>query len=425
MGANDGMLHAFDADTGVERWAYVPSMVIPNMWKLADKNYATMHSYYVNGSATVGDVYDGSSWRTILVGGLGGGGRGYYALDVTNPANPVLLWELTTAQDSDIGYSFGYPVRTKLADGTWVVLVTSGYNNISPGTGKGFLYVLNPVTGTVIRKIDTGAGDATTPSGLARFSVWVDDALKDNTAGYVYGGDLLGNVWRFDINAGTAMKFAELKDNTGNPQPITAAPELGEANGKRVVFVGTGKYLENSDLTDGQLQSLYAIKDDEATSTLVNPRTTLVEQVLTTNANKRTVTNNPVNFTADRGWYVNFPDPGERVNVNPLLAWGVLVAPTIVPTPSVCSPGGYGWLNYFNYKTGGTAPGAAGNLAGQRFDSPIVGVTPVKKSDGKGDILVTSGDGSLKKPPEDPGLGGEAGGSEFKSKRVIWRELVQ
>jgi type IV pilus assembly protein PilY1 len=189
--------------------------------------------------------------------------------------------------------------------------------------------------------------------------------------------------------------------------------------------VGTGKFLENSDLTDGQQQSLYAIKDDDATATLVNPRTTLIAQTLTNNANKRTVSNNPVDFSTDRGWYVNFPDPGERVNVNPLLAWGVLVAPTLVPEPSVCSPGGYGWLNYFDFETGGTATGAAGGLAGQKFDTPIVGVTPVKKSDGTGDLLVTGGDGSLKKPPEDPGLGGGSGSSDFKSKRVIWRELVQ
>jgi type IV pilus assembly protein PilY1 len=219
------------------------------------------------------------------------------------------------------------------------------------------------------------------------------------------------------------MKFAELKDPAGSPQPITTRPTLGKVDDKRVVFVATGKYLENSDLTDTQKQSLYAIKDDNATATLVNPRTTLVEQILTNNSNERTVTANPVDFSVQRGWYVDFPDSGERSNVNPLLAWGVIVAPTIVPTSSVCSPGGYGWLNYFDYKTGGLVPDALDGLAGQKFDSPIVGITPVRKSDGSGEILITKGDGGLEKPRKRVTPSGNSSG--FVAKRVIWRELVQ
>ena len=162
VGANDGMLHAISAlaegavPGGTERWAYVPSMVIPNMWKLADKNYATMHTNFVNGSPIVSDVCTANCtdsatavWRTILVGGLDAGGRGYYALDVTDPTAPTLLWEFTTAIDSDVGYSYGTPVITAKADGTWVVLVTSGYNNTSPGSGLGYLYVLDAATGAI------------------------------------------------------------------------------------------------------------------------------------------------------------------------------------------------------------------------------------------------------------------------------------
>ncbi len=139
LGANDGMLHAFSADTGQELWAYVPSMVIPNLWKLADKNYSTLHAYYVNGSAILSDAqFADATWHTILVGGLKGGGRGYYALDVTDPTNPALLWEFTTTQDSDVGYSFGDAVIAKRpSDGKWVALVTSGYNNTSPGERQG------------------------------------------------------------------------------------------------------------------------------------------------------------------------------------------------------------------------------------------------------------------------------------------------
>lgn len=435
MGANDGMLHAFDAVTGVERWAYVPSMVIPNMWKLADKNYATMHTNYVNGKTTIGDVYVGGAWKTILVGSLNGGGRGYYALDVTDPVAPVLLWEIDSSTDADLGYSFGPAVITKKADGTWVVLLSSGYNNTSPGTsGHGYLYVRNVMTGAAISKIDTGAGDTATPSGFARFAGFADDPIGNNTSIYVYGGDLLGNVWRIDINTGTVLKFAILKDAGGNTQPITAKPEESKINGKRVIFVATGKYLETSDLTTTQTQTVYAMQDDGATATFVNPRATLVQQTLTTSGASRTSSSNPVDFSSVRGWYVDFPDTGERANVDPKLDSGTLFVPTTVPSNTVCSPGGYGWLNYFNYATGGLSTGAEGGLTGQKFNAPIVGIniiylppcpdcSPAEKIPPRVVSVVTSDHPTPDKPKFNTG-GGSAGGG-FLGTKVMWRELIQ
>ncbi len=161
IAANDGMLHAFNGDTGDERWAFIPNILIPNLYRLADKDYGNRHQYYVDGSPTVGDIYDpvAAKWKTILVGGLSAGGRGFYALDVTDPATPVGLWEFNvrptascpssvtlgvSTDDCDLGLSYGNPIITKLGNGTWVVVVTSGYNNVSPGDGKGYVYVLNP-----------------------------------------------------------------------------------------------------------------------------------------------------------------------------------------------------------------------------------------------------------------------------------------
>jgi type IV pilus assembly protein PilY1 len=197
IAANDGMLHAFNASTGAESWAYIPTFVLPNLYKLADKNYTGQHQYYIDGTPVAADVYFGSAWHTIVVGGQAGGGRGYFALDVTDPANPKSLWEFT---DTNMGLTFGNPEITKLKDGTWVVLVTSGYNNVSTGDGVGRLYVLNAQTGAVIRTISTGVGTTTTPSNLGKIRAWVDNASVDNTALRVYGGDMLGNVWRFDVN---------------------------------------------------------------------------------------------------------------------------------------------------------------------------------------------------------------------------------
>lgn len=423
IGTNDGMMHAFDATNGNERWAYVPTMVIPNLWKLADKNYATMHTNYVNGSPIISDIYDGSSWRTILIAGLSGGGRSYYALDITNPAAPSLLWEIDSSSEPNLGYSFGHPVITKKSDGTWVVLFTSGYNNTSPGDGKGYLFVRNALTGAHISRISTDVGDTTTPSGFSRIAAWVEDPERNNTATDVYGGDLLGNVWRININTGAKMKFAVLRDSGGAVQPITTRPELGTIVGKRVVFVGTGKYLETSDLTNTQQQTLYAIKDDTASVVLDPVRPSLVAQTLTTSGGTRTATGNTVDFKTGRGWYIDLPDSGERINVESRLDSGTLIVPSTVPSNTVCAPGGFGWLSYFNYQTGSSVSGAEGNLVSQKFNAPIVGVNVYHLPNGKRiTTVVTADHPTPEKPPKS--IGGDSGPSGFVGKRVIWRELI-
>ena len=447
MGTNDGMMHAFASSNGAERWAYVPSMVIPNLWKLASTSYSTNHANFVNGSPITTDFYctvdcggevgGAASWRTMLVAGLNGGGRGYYALDITDPDKPILLWEFTTTagsgtvKDDDVGYGFTRPVVTRKADGTWVVLVTSGYNNISPGDGKGYLFVLDATKGTVLSKISTTVGSTTTPSGLGKIAAWNDEP-GGNRAGYVYGGDLLGNLWRFDVNTGSVLKFATLfSDAAGtSPQPITTTPVLGLVEHKRVVFVGTGKYLEAGDLTTTQKQTEYAIKDDEETATLVNPRTTLVNQTLTDNPDGTgtRVVNSPnaVDFSSDRGWYVDFPDGGsggagaERANIDGRLVQGTLLVPTIVPSSTVCAPGGYGWLNYFDYKTGASVDTTG--VASSKYDSTIVGINVIYiAGEPKVEVVTSTNptpelDETAKFPPA---------GSGFTGKRATWRELIQ
>jgi type IV pilus assembly protein PilY1 len=435
MGANDGMLHAFGAVDGKERWAYVPSMVIPNMWKLADKNYATMHTNYVNGTTTVSDVCtstcaSSSDWRTILVGGLNGGGKGYYALNITGDT-PSLLWEFDASKDNDIGYSFGNPVITKLKPdvtyplGRWVVLLTSGYNNTTGSNpGKGFLYVLDATSGTVIRKIATGAGDATTPSGLAKVTSFIEYPSKNNETVYAYGGDLKGNLWRFDINTDTSASnpflLATLKDGSGNAQPITTRPELGKVSGYRVVFVGTGKYLEVTDLTDTQQQTIYAIKDTG--STLANARTFLTAQSLGVSGATRTAPNSSVNyFASGNGWYVDLPDSGERQNVQGRLVSGTLVVPTTVPSNAVCSPGGYGWVNYFNYKNGGGSGATGTGVVSSKTNAPPVGINIVYIDGKPVGSVTTAEDATPKVVPIQ--FGNNPSG--FSGKRAIWRELIE
>lgn len=385
VGANDGMLHAFNATTGEERWAFVPTPAISRMWKLADKSYGTNHINFVNGDAFVADIFAGS-WKTILVSGMSGGGRGYFALDITNPESPQLLWEKTAsdANMANLGYTFGTPIVTKL-NGVWVAIFTSGYNNgskdndgvtnnVPAGDGKGYLYIVNANTGVLIKTITTGVGDQTTPSGFAPIAAYVDDLIKDNSAKFVIGGDLLGNLWKFNITINDApINLATLRGPGGVAQPITTVPQLATVSRLKVVFVGTGKYLEPADLNpvSADRQSIYGIKIDSDTP-LGNPRGLgLVPQVLTGAGDTRTIaTSNPVDFTSGLGWVVDFP-LGERVNIDPFLVNGVLLAPTIVPASTSCSPGGFGYFNFFNYKNGG--PVVPGGVVSQKYNTPIVG----------------------------------------------------
>ncbi|MDP3210023.1 pilus assembly protein [Methylotenera sp.] len=440
MGANDGMLHAFDADTLQELWAYVPSMVIPNMWKLADSAYGNKHSYYVNGDPIISDVYDGGMWKTILIAGLNGGGRGYYALDVTNPISPTLLWEFDANDEPNLGYTFGTPIITKKSDGTWVVLVTSGYNNIpdnsafysdpdvkfkpnnpalfNTGDGKGYLYMLDALSGNKITEIPTGVGSTSLPSGLAEISAYADDPQKNNTATYVYGGDLLGNLWRFNLADNSKMLLATLQ--ASGSQPITTSPELGTIKNKRVVFVGTGKYLEISDLTDNSQQTLYAIKDDNSTSTISNPRSTLVQQTIVPDGfdKRKSGTSNAVDFSSGLGWYIDFPDTGERQNVASQLVLGTLLVPTTVPTSSACQPAGYGWLTFLDYETG-TRVNVSTNVVSLRTNAPTVGFNVVY-IDGKPKVSIVTADNPTPQILDVPFTGS---GTGFQKHRSIWREL--
>jgi type IV pilus assembly protein PilY1 len=428
VAANDGMLHAFNSDTGVELWAYVPSFVLPNLKYLADDNYATAHRYYVDGSPTVSDVWTGSAWKTILVAGLNSGGMGYYALDVTNPGSPVVLWEFS---DANLGLTFGNPVIGKLTDGSWVVAFSSGYNNAD---GVGRLFVLNAYTGTLKFTLNTGVGSPGNPSGLGKISAWVDDALNDNTIKRIYGGDMLGNLWRFDVDdviapAGTEATQLASFQTAGGPQPITTVPELGLVSNKPMIFVGTGSYLTSTDVTDTNQQSLYGIVDKLEATGIGNARSAscaLVQQTVTNiDANSRTTSTQPVDLNTKCGWYLDFPavsagSGSERVNVDPKLQLGVLAVATNIPANNICTVGGSSFLYFFDYATGQFVSTSAGGVAGTRLGNAIVvGLNTYRLPDGR--VITTPTLSDDTRPPKgnpDNPLVGAIG------KRVMWRELL-
>jgi len=430
VGANDGMLHAFNAATGAEAWAYIPAALVPYLYKLADATYATNHRFYVDGQVTVGDAYNGSAWKTVLIGGLGGGGKGYYALDVTDPANPRALWEFSNADDGDMGYSYGNPVLTKRnSDGRWVVIFTSGYNNTG-GDSKGRLYVLDAFTGSRLSEIITD-NSVTDPnvSGIGKINNFVMSTLIDNTTQYVYGGDLGGSLWRFDIDNNTSQRLGKTSATTGN-QPITVRPELARVRDSsgtyyRVVYFGTGRYLGFSDVSSSApstaiAQAIYAVKDTGANlGTLTLSAANLVSQTLNSAVTPRTISSPvSVDWQLKNGWYVTLP-VGERVNVDLRLQLGTLVALSNEPNDNYCSVGGRSWLYSFDYLTGTSVSAANDGTVGQLAGNSIAtGVTMIRLPNQKLIALVTLADTTVK--PLNPGT---KAGTGVGARRVSWREV--
>jgi type IV pilus assembly protein PilY1 len=460
ISANDGMLHAFDGgDTstgGDEVWAYVPKMLLPEMYKLAAFNYDVNHRFYVDGSPVAMDVFIGGAWRTILVGGLNAGGRGYYALDVTDPTPTGVkaLWEfcsdasLCAITDPDLGFTFGQPVISKRAsDGRWVVMVTSGYNNVSPGNGGGYLYVLDAETGAILSKTGTeltpgvNVGDATTPSGFAKISGFSINFTVNNTVTFVYGGDLLGNIWRFDMSVDppVAQRIGQALDNSPTPRPqsITTRPEITRFDtGFNVVYVGTGRYLGASDIPDAitltpapvpawaYQQTVYAVKDTGTDlGNLRDPAAKLQVQTMSLiDPVTRTISNNKVDWDTMNGWFVDLNpannSPGERVNIDMQLVRGVLVVAANEPNEEACSTGGNSFLYFFDYRSGSYVASSPGGVVGTRLSTALAaGFVVYRLANGQLKFAEINVNGTKKVGGVPPGTGGAIG------RRVSWREL--
>jgi type IV pilus assembly protein PilY1 len=474
IAANDGMLHAINAENsnesrGEERWAYVPRFVMSNMWKLSDRNYGANHQYFVDGSPTIADICTSlkssdpqlcaaaDKWKTILVGGLNKGGCGYYALDVTDPTNPKGLWEFT---HPDLGYTYGNPVIAKNKSGKWVVIFASGYNNYpggcgSTGDGNGHVFVVDANTGVLIDKISTfssastPAGTTATPSGLAKLNAWIENASLP-VVDRLYGGDLLGNVWRIDFDgnypAGDSGKeatlLARLSDggSPAKPQPITTKPEVAEVTCGTAkcaaVMVGTGKYLGDSDLGDESKQSIYAIKDSLGTSGIGDARgTSMIERTMTQTTGSasgtlagrviRTISGETVDWSEHNGWYLdldpNDTSPGERVNVDMSLQFNMLTVAANVPQETACNVGGYAFLYFLDINTGKNLTTSVENMAGVRLsgNALVAGIKTVKLMSGKTVTIVTDTAGNVTSENNPTPTSGGAGAI----RRTTWREI--
>ena len=503
VGGNDGMLHGFDASldfstdsvgvatgtSGKEVLAYVPSAVIPNLRKLTDLKYNKNHQYFVDGSPMVGDAYlpsmtSGTEWRSVLIGGLGAGGKGYYALDITNPgtvtsagvvtagafseasAASLLLWEF---DETDMGYAFNMPPAhstnqakqiVKMANGKWAAIVGNGYNSAS---GKAVLYILfiddgvdGWASGDYV-KIEANVGPNNGLSTPVPF-----DSNGDGLADTVYAGDLKGNMWKFFVGPNAVDNTVTATPSTWKvalsgaagcttctplftaiyggsvTQPITWPAEvtLSPYGGQMVLF-GTGKYLESTDNSNADVQSIYGVWDNNAAvlrSDLVQ-QTVVSETITVAGVSKpfRTTSTNAVTYPTQKGWYLNLPTSRERMTGVPKLDAGTVWFNTFIPSTSPCEGGGTGWLMGLNYLNG--------NMPSDRlFDTNNDGVIDSSDTIVSGFQAGAALGGTTliqSSTPGSPGIGVSSltsgaltstllklGGAGTRG-RITWRELVQ
>jgi len=398
IGANDGMLHAFDVSPplpapgsptmGTELFAYIPRGVYANLINLVNPYYNAQHRFFVNGSPQAGDVqFSDSTWHSVLVGTEAAGGNSVYALDVTNPAllnsetalAGAVLWDFI---DVDMGLGFSSPVIANTSYG-WTVLVGNGYNSTNQ---KPILYALDPQHGTTVAKVDLCAAvaaaycDLTTTNGLSSLIAVNSGGQVAGLANIVYAGDLQGNLWRVDISNPNPALWSvtvlfQARDALGNKQPITTKPvaslnpRFPQILGTMVMF-GTGQFLGVPDLTNENVQTIYGVYDPPAT--YVTPLTraggSLLPQTLNTatvttssggSEEVRYVTGATGQVPATKGWYVDLSLlPGERVINDPRLeSGGELVLTTYQPIPpaaGTCNASGSSYLMVLNFATGGS-----------------------------------------------------------------------
>jgi type IV pilus assembly protein PilY1 len=348
VGANDGMLHGFDAATGEERIAYVPEGLHPKLAALTQPGYT--HRYYVDGSPFTGDLYlgapggkDAAKWRTYLAGFPGAGGPGYFVLDVTDPtafgADPVRLVVLdktgADAPDPDVGHIVGEPVLeagppfvtrqiARLNDGRWALVLGNGYNSAHERPALLIQYLDGALELFKIAADAGNGGNGLSPPRLI-------DLNGNGTPDLAYAGDLRGNLWKFDLSGASSSQWHVAfggqplftATDGATPQPITAAPVwAAHPEGGLMLAFGTGRHLTDADRGDIARQSIYGIRDTGAGR--VGGRGALVEQTMVMNPAQTagTVSSNPVPYSganARKGWFIDLPIPGQRVLRN--LSW--------------------------------------------------------------------------------------------------------
>ena len=422
VGANDGMLHAFDVTDGKEVFAYVPGLLkMSDLAMISRGDYENAHQWFVDGPVAVTDrqLTPGANY---LVGSLGRGGKGMFGLNVTTPGSfgtTDVKWELPETPANNMGMVTGRPalalVNTSPSVKTAAAIVGNGVNSTN---NRAVLLVVNVQTGAVIREIDTLAGSAAQPNGL--FAPTAILGVDGKSIAYVYAGDLLGNLWKFDLTAtnpsswtATLLFQAKSNDGTGAPQPITGGVTVATnpVTFKRWVFFGTGRFMTVSDTNDKTplMQGIYGFEDtgaqlqytDLVKRTIINTGATQSGYPVRTFEPKADL--NP----GAKGWYVSLPGDGERIVQDAQLVANALVTASMMPSANICDATGTGYINAVDAFTG-TSLGTSLfdlNNDGSTTDNNVGGIAVGSVNTGvgmptlpifiDGQMIVTGSEGNL------------------------------
>lgn len=381
VGGNDGFVHIFNAANGQELMAYAPNALFPHLIDLTRTTYA--HRYYVDGSPTAADVQTPSGWRTWVVGGLRAGGRGLYALDVTEPARlanaaasgnaaRIVQWEFSAVDDADLGFTFSQPSIVRMQNGRWAALFGNGYNSPNDHAVLYIVFLDGGQDGAWTRGVDyiriPASGGLPAPSGATNglSTPAAVDLDRDFFTDLIYAGDLQGNLWKFDVSSpfpgdwGSAYRSGATPapmfvctNAGGQRQAITARPEVGpHPLAGAMVYVGTGKNLEPADHSSAVTQTLYGLWDWRAPepSSYSRFNGSLLQQTMQPWGNVRIMDNREIDWNRHVGWFVDLPATGERLVSAPVLRHRRLVFTSFIP-----SFGG-GWLSELHAPSGGRLP---------------------------------------------------------------------
>jgi type IV pilus assembly protein PilY1 len=380
VGANDGMLHGFNASLGgsggEEIFAFVPNTAYEYLYELTLPAYS--HRFFVDSSPRVADAWIDGAWHTIIVGATGAGGRSVFSIDVSDPAGMSsldVMWEFT---HDNMGYTIGQPAVAPLPNGEFGVVVTSGYDT---GAANGTIWILDPADGSIIKYFTvTNSGDLGTPL--------VVDLNSDRVADRIYVGDTLGNLWRFDLPGNNLSNWGPpnglkqgtdpkplfvARDGDGNRQAITAP--LSSAfndDGLHTIFFGTGSFYRVDDNVvpaPPDVDTFYAIIDraQQVTSRTELLQQSIIAETTVQGTRVRGVTAHDMQ-SGDAGWYIDLVPPagaaGERVVSRATIRGDRVIFATLIPNPDPCAFGGDSWIMELNTFTGGRLEYAVFDLNG-------------------------------------------------------------
>ncbi|WP_248747493.1 PilC/PilY family type IV pilus protein [Pseudomonas sp. MWU12-2037] len=447
VNANDGFFNVINPTTGSRLYAYMPSSVLTNLHYVADPAYinGTTHKFLADGQISVVDAKPGTTWKTIAVGGVGAGGKAFYAIQLydASAGNTIsALWDVkapdvstTGNKYNNLGYAYAKPEVARLQDGRWAAFIGNGYGSFN---GVASLLVLDMKDGSVITEIPV---DTTGNNGLSSVKLRVN---AQSQVLYAYGGDLKGQMWKFDL---TALSPASWKvafsgaplftASGGSAQPITAQPVIGNLPGQgKLVYFGTGKLSETADKTSTARQAFYAVLDNDGATASIT-ESSLVAQTINAPAAGSvnfTSSQNTVDYTTKKGFYfslvINSVLTGERVIYPAVLSFGRLFFTTaIVDTTDPCSSAGSGRFMDVDAVTGAMLTYPVLDTNGDRkvnaSDQIISGMNFVGGVPNLAGLMSNS-DGSQMLMGLPGGPGGPGGPLELggvNNRRIMWRQL--